>query len=252
MDEQLRPMSELGALLELIHDAHSQVTTLEAEYRDWNRPRPSLEVHVKRSELGYTHAHWAGAGPFPATIATTRRIWVKAPDSVRVEIIHQDRLVRLGVLNGERWWRWDPDWGPISGEPIADEDVGWAPPPPLLTPPLVNPVALLATLRFEGIGSAVRAGREVMTAWALPRRRSPTGRGLRYELEFDVQHGTILRRATHDEGHMVSLTEAIAVAYGGGFHPEHFVFASPDRQPACSIRHAAMTPEAAYEAGSTH
>src|SRR5690242_1686860 len=123
-------MSELGALLELIHDAHSSVVTFEAEYRDWSRPRPSLELHVLRSELGETHTHWHGAGPFPKPIASSRRIWLMAPN-LRVEIVNGRQLVRLGVMKGERWWRWDRDWGTESGELMRGESAPGTPPPPL-------------------------------------------------------------------------------------------------------------------------
>lgn len=244
-------MSELGALLELIHNAHMRVSTFEAEYRDWIRPRRSLELHVERSELGEVHARWGGAGPFPTAISNTRRIWLKAPDSLRVEIMYGSQLVRLGVLNGERWWRWDPDWGGISGELVSDHEVDSTPPPPLLTPLLINPARLLATLHFEPIGSAVRVGRNVITALALPRSPSSTAPAPRYEFDFDAQHGTILRRAALEDRQVVSLTEATAVGYDGLIEPQHFVFTSPDGQPVRAVRPQALTPQAAAGQQST-
>lgn len=229
-------MSELGALLELIHDAHSQLTTFEAEYRDWIRPRPSLELYVERTQLGEPRAHWRGAGPFPQAVATTRRIWLTAPDCVRVEVVHRDELVRLSVVTGERWWDWNCDQGAIYGEPSADRRAGGTFPPPHLIPPLVNPAAVLATLRLQPVGTAVRIGREVVTALAALRRPSHTARPVRYELEFDAQHGTILRRAALDGDELVCVTEAMAIQYDRPIDRRRFVFASPDGQPARLVR----------------
>jgi hypothetical protein len=224
-------MSELGSLLELIHDAHDRVTTFEAEYRDWIRPRPSLELHVERPKPGETHACWRGAGPFPKALVNTRRIWLMAPDNLRVEVLREHRLFRLGVLTPDRWWRWDLEWGTVCGQAASDDMESPTPPPPLLTPPLVSPASLLAVMRFEVIGFGVRAGRKVVRARGLPRRPPATG-GVRHEFDFDAQHGTVLRSAAIDNGHVVSVTEAISAAYDRPMNPERFVFTAPDGRPA--------------------
>jgi hypothetical protein len=224
-------MSELGTLLELLHDAHSGLNTLAAEYRDWYRPRPSLELYVDRSELGETNAHWRGAGPFPREMVASRRVWLMAPDSLRVEVLHGHELVRLGVRSGARWWRWDRDSGPISWEPTSTDR---APrnPPPLLTPPLLDPARLLGMLRFEALGFSTRAGRATLAAHAVRRHPHPTNPALHYEFEFDAEHGTVLHRAALDEGHVVSVTEAMTVAYEVPIGARLFDFASPDGLPA--------------------
>jgi hypothetical protein len=253
-------MSQLGGLLELIHDAHSRLSAFEAEYRDWFRPRPTLELRVERSELGEAHPRWRGAGPFPKAITNTRRVWLTAPDRLRVEITRDNRLVKLGVLDGERWWRWDLDDGSISGGALPDQNA-WAPPPPLLTPPLIQPVRLLAVLRLEQVvRPGVLAGRRTVVAQAAPRPLPTAPRALRYEIEFDAEHGTILRRTTLEEGQVVRVTEAKEVAYDRPVEPGRFVFKSPDGQPVRQVRavstqgdpeNAAPTPGQGFAGGAT-
>jgi hypothetical protein len=225
-------MSELGTLLELIHDAHTNIKALEAEYRDWSRPRPSLELRIERS-VGDAQARLRGAGPFPRAASSIRRIWLNPPKRLRVEVTSGHQLVSLGVLDSERWWCWDPDSGPVSSDLTRDQPESGRP-PPLLTPPLIDPAVLLTALRFEVVGYAARADRKVIRARARPRRSEMLPRALYYELEFDAQHGTILRRAAHDEGHLVSVTEATAIAYDLPIEPARFIFTSPDGQP---VRH---------------
>jgi hypothetical protein len=235
-------MSELGALLELIHDAHSRLTTFEAEYRDWNRPRPSLELRVERSELGDARPRWRGAGPFPAPVAHTRRIWLNASGALRVEVASGHELRKLGVLGVDRWWLWDRDSGAVSDALMLDRPAGGTPAPALLTPPLLSPASLLAALRFDVVGPAVRAGREVIRARAVPRRPQAAARALLYELDFDAEHGTVLHRVALERGHVVSLTEADAVAYKGPIEQGRFVFTSPDGQPVREVQSEPLLP----------
>jgi hypothetical protein len=238
-------MSGLGALLELIHDAHCRVTTFEAEYRDWSRPRPSLQLRVNHSEPSHTQARWRGAGPFPKAVASTRRIWLMAPDRLRIEVLNRHQLVRLGVLTNWRWWWWERGEEAISSELLLGEHGAAAPPPPMLTPPLIDPARLLPMFRFKVVGHAVRIGRKVVSARALPRHPQPAMQALCYEFEFDAQHGTVLRRAALDDGHIVNVTEATAVMYASRIDPERFVFTSPDGQAIRDIRSEAMAVGAA-------
>lgn len=220
-------MSDLGDLLELIHGAHSRLVTLEAEYRDWMRPRPSLDLAVERSELGEPQIRWQGGGPFPRTAAAARRIWLRAPDRVRVEVMNGRQLVRIGVRDGSGWLRWDRVDGVESGSlsDVLDGRAGMA--PPLLFPPLLEPAQLLAPLLFEPVGKTTRAGREVLAARARARYPSLTAERLSYEFEFDAGHGTVLRRATLERGEPVSVTEAVIVRYNNSIEPKRFELVPP-------------------------
>jgi hypothetical protein len=243
-------MRDLGFLLELIHDCHSRVTNFEAEYRDWICPRPSLELQVDHSDLGGTRAHWRGAGPFPKAVSGTRRIWSNAPDCLRIEVVRGGELLRLGILHGEDWWCWERGSAPISGELFPGARAGWIPPPPLLTPPLVDPSRLLPGLRFEIVGSGMRIGRRVVSARALPRRAAVSARGLQYEFDFDAEHGTILRGTTMTSGHIVSVTEAVTAVYDGPMDPEQFVFSLPGLPSSRGIPSKPVTSQAAAGIGA--
>lgn len=222
-------MSELGDFLELLHEAHTRLSTFRAEYRDWSRPRPNLEL--VRSEVEVRRLHWRGAGPFPRATLATRRIWFEQPASLRVEIQVDDKLIRFGVLNRTQWWRWDTNQGTDTGEARSETDGGWWI-PPLLSPSLIDPVRLLVNLRLQPTGRSVRAGRDVVCVGGRPRRAGPSDRALSYEFEFDAEHGTMLRRAVFDNGHLVAATEAMEVAYDGDLTRGLFVFTAPDGEPA--------------------
>jgi adenylylsulfate kinase-like enzyme len=107
--------------------------------------------------------------------------------------------------------------------------------PPLLDPPRISPARLLASLRFERAGVGERVGRQVLLARAWPRQQ-PRPRGeLSYELEFDSEHGTLLRRATSEDRRRVAVTEALEVCYGRQIDPERLMSVLPDDQPTRSV-----------------
>ncbi|MGH8301042.1 MAG: adenylyl-sulfate kinase [Steroidobacteraceae bacterium] len=240
--------------MELLHAASENQTTLVAEYRDWAKPAPSLALLVETGtgERGPEQAarlRWRGAGPFPSPLESKRAIWLAPPDRVRIEVRHDGQLVRLGVRDGLRWWRWDQIVGTGSGKvaPFA----GGRRLPPLLDPPLLDPARLLASLRFDTVGAGRLAEREAVTAVAQPRGSLAPDRRLRYELGFDAEFGTMLRLAAYDAGRCVQLTEAVDIAYGGELDPALFAWPASETaeiQPtATSARlieesHVARTP----------
>lgn len=224
-------MSQLAQLLELIHDAHTHLSTLYAEYRDWTRPRPTRELVVKRSELGSQRARWRGVGPFPPTIVSTRRVWLHQPNSIRVEIHLGNKLTWLGVLNSTQWWDWDPREGARTMKAPVEAPGSWTI-PPLLTPPLLDPVRLLVPFRFGFAGYASHTGRKAVCARAWPRKPAPTSPRLAHEFQFDAEHGTMLHHSRFEDGHLVAVNEALEVRYDAHIDPERFVFAAPDGKAA--------------------
>lgn len=220
-------MSDLGDLLELIHDAHARLSTLEAEYRDWIKLRPSFDLSIERSELGTPRMTWRGGGPFPVTLNATRRIWLREPNCLRIEVVDGRELIRLGVRDGARWLCWDRVDGVVRGDVLGGEDAGSRTLPRLLSLPLVRPARLLSAMWFERAEQGTRAGREVVVAQARLRRPSEFTQVLSHEFEFDAEHGTILRRAVFDDGEAVSLTEAITVRYQVPVEPRRFDLVEP-------------------------
>lgn len=228
--------SRLYRLLEILHDALDGVTSLEAEYRDWSRPTRTLslliEAGAKEQGTEQPRVRWQGAGPFPRPVETRRRIWLVKPDRLRVEVAENGHVARLAVRDGARWWRWDQGAGADSGD-VSPRDGGQVL-PRLLDPPLLTPVRLLGGVRLDHLGTGHRAGRAVLTARGRPRRPSSAGPQLQYELEFDAEHGTMLRLAAYDNRRCVQITEAIGVRYGQELNPVLFTWPPPDiaRDPA--------------------
>jgi hypothetical protein len=218
-------MTALGELLELLHNAHEHLSTLRAEYQDWTRPRPSLEVGRDPLAPDELRLSWRGAGPFTTSVVSTRRIWVQRQDALRVEMLRGPALQKLGVRHPERWWRWDAVRGVEMSEAPVDGRA-WAI-PALLSPLVLHPVELVAAMRFNPTGRRVHAGREVVCADATPRATRPVSATRSYELEFDAEHGTILRYAAFENDQTSAITDAVSVDYGSPIEPEKFVFAPP-------------------------
>ncbi len=222
-------MSALGQLLELLHDAHDDLSTFEVEYRDWGRTAPSNRLTVTYSETGAPQARWQGAGPLPREALMARRIWVQPPDQIRVEISTGDELLRLAVRNGPQWWRWDAQQGVISGS-VAPNPHGVATMPSLLSAPMIDVRQLITTVRFEPAGAGERAGRKVVHARGRPRVQPPGRRPLSYEFEFDAEHGSLLRRAEFEDGECMWERRAVAVLYDAQISADCFVFEEPRDQ----------------------
>jgi len=83
-------------------------------------------------------------------------------------------------------------------------------------------------VRLKPAGTGERAGRRVLRAQGQPRRPLAARGETRYELEFDAEHGTLLRHAAIQDGERVWEREALEVLYGMTIEPECFVFVSPD------------------------
>ena len=220
-------MGALGELLELLHDAHAGVETFEVEFRDWVSRPPSHTVGISYFETGKPQLDWLGAGPWAAPRRTTRRIWFQAPDLLRVEVLQDEALVRLGVRNGTRWWSWDGERGTTSGEALPD-DRGIPTMPQLVVAPVLDVRGLIRVMRFEPAGTGERAGRTVLCARAHPRSAPPNRGALSYELEFDAEHGSLLRRAEFEDGECTLEREAREVLYNSEIKTECFVFEAPD------------------------
>jgi adenylyl-sulfate kinase len=233
-------MGALGELLELLHDAHGGVSTFEVEFQDWSRQAPSRTLTVNYSDLGKPEPRWRGAGPWPTTAVSTRRIWLGSPNHLRVEVLEDEALVCLAVRNGARWWRWDAAGVATTGSALPDER-GLTTLPPMLAPPLLDVRRLISTMRFEAAGTGERAGRTVLRARALPRWQPPSRGALSYELEFDAEHGTLLRRAAFEDRQCVWAREAREVFYGSQINPECFVFVAPDGPEAQDVHARAAT-----------
>jgi adenylyl-sulfate kinase len=217
-------MSELAGLLELLYGAHERVSCFRGEFRDLTHPRDG-------TRNGQSPARRSGPGLYESE--TTRRIWFQRPDCLRVEVVRNDKLTRIGVRNGADWWRWDHADGAVTGSVVRlGPSLAL---PPLLDPPLLDPRRLLLALRLESAGVGLRAGREVLRARAWQRQQRRSGDQSCYDLEFDSEHGTMLRHEVLQHGRVVQVTEALEVSFGCAINPDLFVFLAPDGEPARSL-----------------
>lgn len=140
---------------------------------------------------------------------------------MRVEVTRGARVIRVGVRDGDAWWRWDKDDGESFGT-IEHHRL-----PAMLEISLLRPEGLLARFWLEPTGVAHRAGRAVLTATGTQRGAASTAASL-FEFEFDLEHGTPLYIARPEDTGQRSVTEAISVDYAPPLDPNIFRFERQD------------------------
>jgi len=87
-------------------------------------------------------------------------------------------------------------------------------------------------MRFEPAGTGECAGRRVIRARAALRSQPGARAALSYELEFDAEHGSLLRRVEFEDGQRVWERYAQEVMYDAQIDPGCFEFVAPDgRKP---------------------
>ncbi len=216
----------LAHLLLTLHDAHDGVSSLYIEIRDWARPPPDRRLSVDVDGVRPPKVRWSGGGPRPAPVSGHRRIWSDGPELLRIEVESGAAMVQIGVRNGDEWWTWNRVAGTVSGSDVREPEAV----PSLLAPPLLAPARLLASLRFEATSRGVRAGRAVLAAQARPRPELRAEKGVSYTLEFDAQHGTLMRREAFYYGKRFALSEVVAVRYGLEIERARFELVPPDAE----------------------
>ena len=138
-------------------------------------------------------------------------------------------MLRLGVRDGQQWWRWDHKHGTSS----TDDRSHTAEMPSFVHPPLISPVRLIAALCFEPSGEGDRLGRRIIIARGVMRDRvAVEAPAQEFEFEFDAKCGVILRRSTLADGQCVHLTEAVAARFGEQLDPALFAFLPPSERHA--------------------
>lgn len=241
-------VSELGDLLELLHDAPHGVRTLQAvittesdaalTMRAWQRGfeesgatmYAAVEVHGDDT---------AGNGD---RAEESTSIWI---DLGREHAREERAGVResLAVSRDGRWWRWDPDNGPITdryedvGTDVA-QDRRWIMGGLKLLAPLRltvqghDTVASRRTIRCRAERRPSRAGEHNRDEWDL--HTLPAFGAERYEIDVDQETGLLLRVAGYFEDRLFSETTVMEIALNGELADELFEFASPDGTPARS------------------
>ncbi len=236
-------MSELGDLLELLHDSRESFGTFRGRYRLWSQSELAQEAFAASmdaaGERGHTVAMILGEGEEERASPVSEgewRIWFQRPDRVREEVVGEGFGIPLGVRVGQRWWTFDEWSGATTNE--GNEEVsanvgetfgGW-----------FEPAAILGLLEFEALGSCEIAGRGALSAratrpagglsedgldsWSLHRLGAEARE---YLLALDAERGVILRLEARHEGEPFFLAEALEVAFDEAFDDETFVFTPP-------------------------
>jgi hypothetical protein len=237
----------LGGLLALLHCVDPPLEAVEVSYRIWrHRPRANAAfvAHAEARRQRGASITTYGRGrrePEPDEVEETLRIW-RAGERARVEHHGGERDGYYAVTDGPLWWVWDERMGARSNR--DDPTVGGSFGGELEI--MLNPVALLSSLRLEPAGSSEVAGRPTVTARGTPRPEDPRGRGAfelyelgtgadHYELEVDRQLGVLLAvTAIRDGGPFQQIT-TLAFASGQPIPDDVFRFEPPPGEQIESI-----------------
>jgi hypothetical protein len=231
---------QLGSLLELLHRADAPFRSVEATYRIWRHEerasaawRAGVEEEKRRGAAISTYGS-SGSSTGPVERGEVLRIW-RADDRVREEHEGGPRDGAYGVRDGELWWSWDEGSGAISNQ--DDPKVGSGIGDELLF--MLDPTPLLGSLRFAVVGRGRVAGRETVSADAVPRlsdpRRHPRsfeldelgGGADRYRLEVDAQLGGLLEVIALRDGKPFHKITTLEIEFDHSISEERFHFQPP-------------------------
>jgi hypothetical protein len=102
-------VSDLGRLLEAIHNSRTSWRTLRAEYRVWtHRARQAAAWDTDVEESGATsYATLVSEGEAPDEAQGFWRVWIAKPDRIRQETEGQALSETTTVVVGSTWWMWN-------------------------------------------------------------------------------------------------------------------------------------------------
>ena len=231
-------MSELGQLLELLHESGFRWRTLRAAGREW-RHHARLGDAFRRSvptDTGFRHS---------VTVSSRRtdgrsigeeaeepwRLWMDRAGKRRAEFALGDEMV-VAVFDGPTWWSWSPSQGARTNAGLANWGHGMGP-----APALVETTELLSSLRFEVQGRAYLLGRDVFQVRATPRDIDAPlpnfvlhglGAGAdEYRIAVDAERGVLLRSEARRAGLPFRIIETTEVAFDDDLAAEVFVIELP-------------------------
>lgn len=161
------------------------------------------------------------------------RIW-RAGGRVRVEHHGGEQDGYYAVTDGPLWWVWSEGIGARSNQ--DDPSVGGSFGNELRI--MLNPVALLSSLRLSAAGYAQVAGRATITAHGTPRPPDPNGGGAfelhelgtgadYYELEVDPHLGVLLAATAIHDGQPFHAITTLELVFDQPIPDEIFRFQPP-------------------------
>jgi hypothetical protein len=231
---------DLGAVLALLHRGDAAFDCVEATYRMWRHDgraaaawRAEIEEE-KRRGAAITSYGPLGDSDAPAETETVLRIW-RAEGRVREEREGGPRDGAYAVRDGDLWWSWDARSGAMSNQ--DDPAVGFSVGEEVSF--MLDPTPLLGSLRFTPAGRGRVAGRDTVTADAVPRlsdarQRSRAfelhqlgGGAERYTLEIDADRGVLLQVTASRDGEPFQRITTEQIAFDHPIAPERFRFEPP-------------------------
>jgi hypothetical protein len=258
-ERELRDPPSLGELLALLHRADAAFDRVATTYRIWRheqRASAARQAHVEQEQrrgAAITSFAFSDDSDRPVEIEEVLRVW-RAEDRVREEHEGGSRDGAYLVRDGDAWWTWDQANGAHSNE--GDVTLGYSDGEQISL--MLDPTPLLGTLRFTPTGRARVAGRETITASAVPRlsdRRDGRhvfelyqlgGGADRYALQVDAERGVLLEAVAFREGEPFQRITTEQVAFDHAIEAGRFRFVAPtgeEIQPAWSqhrVRHVPL------------
>ena len=236
----LGELPSLGGLLALLHRADASFDCVAASYRIWRHEKRASAARLaqieqeKRRGVAISSFAFSDDSDRPVEVEERLRVW-RAEDRVREEHEGGSRDGAYLVRDGDAWWTWDERNGAHSNE--GDLTLGYSDGEQISL--ILDPTPLLGTLRFTPTGRGRLAGRETITADAVPRlsdrRERPhmfelhqLGGGADcYALQVDAERGVLLEAVALRDGAPFQRITTEQVAFDHAIDPERFRFRPP-------------------------
>jgi len=240
-------LSALSDLLELLYTAHRRFSTIRVTFRKWydwegvERAYGRWTARQTSGSVNVVHATRQARGrqaaPRPRFVEEVTRLWAHKPSRWRIEddLPHGEGVL-VKVLDGDRWWLYDPRRGVVETNANLPQPQAVATGMDMALQHALDPVEVIPTLWMEPGGQVVQAGRQAVLVRALPREEA---RALlwpgadSYELRVDAQYGVLLRQAASLEGQEYAFIEVTDVAFDQPLPGDTFVLKPP---PGASVR----------------
>ena len=215
-------MTDLGDLLELVHDSCDRSRPATLTVTEWSHATRSTEAFARHmaQQRGQSHsvsATMARNAKQPEETSWSTTLSLERADRFREESAGRQAGARLLVRDGERWLSWDESWGTVSSD-VEQQGGAQASTYGFL----LDPIGVLGELRLEPRGTADHAGHRVLLARGIPRADAEhigstllrLGAGADFfDLAFDAERGALLRAEANLDGEPFRRFDVTRISY---------------------------------------
>ncbi|MCH8308980.1 MAG: hypothetical protein IIB17_00615 [Chloroflexi bacterium] len=229
-------MSELGDLLELLYTARTSFTTVEATINSWTHNGRRAEA-MRRWAATKPQGSVAsfGRGTRQADVVEhVSRLWLQKPSRLRNEFGQSGEPPRLRVVDGDRWWAYNPNGNVTTNVRVDGTVVPEHSSRMTIDPPIVNqfydPSSLIPAFDMEPVESAVFAGRTAIRVIALPRDDTEPVMWpgvTEIELLVDADLGVILAATAFLDDEVMARVETTSATFDEPISEDIFTFDAP-------------------------